>query len=106
MPKVTFIQFDGTSQTIDIPVGHSVMEGATKHDINGIVAECGGACACATCHVHVDPEWAKKLTPALEAETAMLDFAVDADQYSRLCCQIKLEDAMDGLRVFIPKSQQ
>ena len=106
MPKVTFIQHDGTSQTIDIPVGHSVMEGAVKHNISGIVAECGGACACATCHVHVDPEWANKLAPAQESETAMLDFAIDLEETSRLSCQIKLEDAMDGLRVRIPKPQQ
>ncbi len=106
MPRVTFIQSDGTSQTIDIPVGHSVMEGAVKHDISGIVAECGGACACATCHVHIDSEWANKIIPPQESESAMLDFAIDPDETSRLSCQIKLTGAMDGLRVHIPKSQQ
>lgn len=105
MPRVTFIQPDGTSQTIEIPVGHSVMEGAVKHDIMGIAAECGGACACATCHVHVDPEWANKLDPAQESETAMLDFATDPDKTSRLACQIKLKDTMDGLTVRIPNQQ-
>jgi 2Fe-2S ferredoxin len=105
MPRVTFIQPDGTSQTIDIPVGHSVMEGAVKHDIMGIAAECGGACACATCHVRVEPEWVNKLAPAQESETAMLDFVTDPDETSRLSCQITVQDAMDGLRVHIPKSQ-
>ena len=106
MPKVTFIQSDGTSQTIEIPIGHSVMEGAVKHNISGIVAECGGACACATCHVHVDPDWVNKLAPAPDAEAAMLDFAIEPDATSRLSCQIKVSDAMDGLRVRVPASQQ
>jgi len=105
MPKVTFILPDGTSQTIDIPAGLSVMEGAVKHNIKGIDADCGGACACATCHVHVDPEWAKKLGTVEEIETTMLDFAIDPDETSRLSCQIKVTEAMDGLIVRIPKTQ-
>jgi 2Fe-2S ferredoxin len=105
MPKVTFIQPDGTSQTIDIPVGLSVMEGAIKHNIRGIDADCGGACACATCHVYVDGAWQAKLTPREEIETTMLDFAIDPAEGSRLSCQIKITEAMDGLVVRVPKSQ-
>ena len=105
MPKVTFVHPDGTRQTIDIPVGLSVMEGAVKHSVKGIDADCGGACACATCHVHVEPEWQSKLTPAHEIEISMLDFAIEPDAQSRLSCQLKMTDALDGLVVRLPKSQ-
>lgn len=105
MPKVTFIQPDGSSQTIDIPVGLSVMEGAIKNNIRGIDADCGGACACATCHVYVDAEWFKKLVPREDIETTMLDFAIDPEETSRLSCQIKMTEAMDGLVVRVPKTQ-
>ena len=105
MPKVTFVQPDGARQTIDIPVGLSVMEGAVKNNVKGIDADCGGACACATCHVHVDPEWVGKLTPREDIETSMLDFAIDPDDKSRLACQINVTDALDGLVVHVPKAQ-
>ena len=105
MPKVTFIQPDGQSQTIDIPVGLSVMEGAIKENIKGIDADCGGACACATCHVHVAPEWAEKIAAKEEIEQTMLDFAIEPSETSRLSCQLKMTEALDGLVVRIPKTQ-
>src|SRR5262249_45840340 len=105
MPKVIFVQPDGSRQTIDIPTGLSVMEGAVKNNVKGIDADCGGACACATCHVHVDPAWMDKLVPREDIEMSMLDFAIDPNDQSRLSCQIKVSEALDGLVVHVPKSQ-
>jgi 2Fe-2S ferredoxin len=105
MAKVTFIQPDGSRQTIEVPDGLSVMEGALRGNIKGIDADCGGACACATCHVYVDEGWAGKLKPKEEIEVSMLDFAIDPEETSRLSCQIKMGPALDGLVVRIPKSQ-
>ncbi len=76
MAKITFIQPDGEAQTVEIPVGWSVMEGAVRANVAGIDADCGGACACATCHVQVEPQWAAKLPPKSEMEETMLDFAI------------------------------
>jgi 2Fe-2S ferredoxin len=105
MPKVTFVQPDGTRQTIEIGDGLSVMEGAVRNNIRGIDADCGGACACATCHVYVDEAWAGKLVPKEDIESTMLDFAIDPAKTSRLSCQIKMSPALDGLVVRIPKTQ-
>lgn len=105
MPDVTFVQPDGTSETVDIPVGMSVMEGAIRNDVRGIDAECGGACACATCHIYVDPGWVQKVALAGEIETAMLDLAVDPKENSRLSCQLTLTDALHGLIVHVPIAQ-
>ena len=105
MPKITYIEHDGTEHTIEADVGMSVMECALRNNIPGIDADCGGACACATCHVHVDPAWTPKIAPAQEIETTMLDFAIEPDAQSRLSCQIKMTDALDGLVVRLPKSQ-
>jgi ferredoxin, 2Fe-2S len=105
MPKVTFVKPDGSRETIDIPVGLSVMEGAVKNNVRGIDADCGGACACATCHVYVDPSWVPKVPPKEDIETTMLDFAIDPEETSRLSCQIKVTAALDGLVVRVPKSQ-
>jgi 2Fe-2S ferredoxin len=105
MAKITYIEHDGTEHTIEVESGLSVMEGATKNMIPGIDADCGGACACATCMVYVEGDWAAKL-PAKEAqEETMLSFSDHAADSSRLSCQIKVTDALDGLRVRMPKSQ-
>jgi 2Fe-2S ferredoxin len=105
MAKITFIQPDGSDQTVDATVGMTVMETAKKHSIDGIEAECGGACACATCHVYVDAAWTEKTGGPSDMEEDMLDFAFDVRPESRLCCQIKVTDALDGLVVRVPEKQ-
>jgi len=105
MPKITYIENNGAQRTADVPVGWTVMEGAVKNRIPGIDADCGGACACATCHVYVDPEWLAKLPPRQDMEEQMLDFAQNLKPNSRLSCQIKVTPALDGLIVRTPKTQ-
>ena len=105
MAKITYIEFNGTSHTIDVPAGLSVMEGAIKNMIPGIDADCGGACACATCHVYVDAAWTETVGGPSEMEQTMLDFAENVEDSSRLSCQITVTDALDGLIVRMPKSQ-
>lgn len=106
MPKVTFIDAAGASRTIDIPAGWSLMEGAVQNDVSGIVAECGGGCACATCHVLVAAEWTDRLPPMSPAENDLLECtAVTRAANSRLSCQIPLSDALDGLVVTLPERQ-
>ena len=105
MPKITFIDSAGTSHTVDGEVGSTVMETAIKNGVPGIEAECGGACACATCHVYVDEAWREKTGAASPMEQDMLDFAYDVRPTSRLSCQIKVTDALDGLVVTTPDRQ-
>ncbi len=105
MAKITFIQPDGTSQTVTAENGMTVMEAAKKAVIAGIEAECGGACACATCHVYIDPTWTSKAGKPEAMEEDMLDFAFDVRDESRLSCQIKVSDALDGLIVRVPAKQ-
>ena len=105
MAKITFIQPDGSAQTVDGEPGMTVMETAKKHLIDGIEAECGGACACATCHVFVDEAWLEKVGKPAQMEEDMLDFAFDVRPNSRLSCQIKVSDALDGLVVRVPEKQ-
>jgi len=105
MAKVTYIEFDGTEHTVDVKPGNSVMEGAIKNNIPGIDADCGGACACATCHVYVDPAWQAPTGERSDMEESMLDFAENLQDNSRLSCQIKVTDALDGLIVRLPQSQ-
>lgn len=105
MTKVTFIQPSGQSRTLEASDGDSVMQVAVRHQLPGIDAECGGACSCATCHVYVDEAWLAKLAPPSEVETAMLDFVEALASGSRLGCQIKLTDALDGLVVRLPRRQ-
>ena len=105
MAKITYIQHDGTEHVIDVKTGLSVMEGAVKNNIPGIDADCGGACACATCHVHVDAAWIEKTGQASVMEESMLDFADNVTETSRLSCQIPVSDVLDGLVVRMPESQ-
>jgi len=105
MANITYIEHDGTGHTIEVKTGQSVMEGAVKHNIPGIDADCGGACACATCHVYVDPAWLDKTGTPSAMEESMLDFAEGVEPNSRLSCQIKVTDALDGLVVRMPESQ-
>lgn len=103
--KVKFIQPDGAEQTVEIEAGWSVMEGAVRNNVPGIDADCGGACACATCHVYVEPEWAAKLPPKSEMEETMLDFAIAPKSNSRLSCQLRVTSELDGLALRLPPSQ-
>ena len=105
MPKIKYIEHSGKEHEADVPAGWSVMEGAVKNLVPGIDADCGGACACATCHVFVDEAWLAKLPKKEDMEETMLDFAPDMAANSRLSCQIKVTPALDGLVVRMPKSQ-
>jgi 2Fe-2S ferredoxin len=105
MPKVKYIEHTGKEREVEVPVGWSVMEGAVKNLVPGIDADCGGACACATCHVYVQEPWLDKLEPKSDMEETMLDFAQELQPNSRLSCQIKMTPELDGLVVKTPKSQ-
>ena len=105
MVQITFIQPDGTSQTVTAEEGLTVMEAAKMADVPGIEAECGGACACATCHVYVDEAWTDKVGEPEPMEEDMLDFGYDVRPNSRLSCQIKVTADLDGLVVSTPERQ-
>jgi 2Fe-2S ferredoxin len=106
MPKVTYIAHTGESTTIDVPAGYSVMEGAVRNGVEGIVAECGGACMCATCHVYVDPAFLPLLPPIGEEQEEMLNAtAAERKPNSRLSCQIPAIPELDGLIVRMPDRQ-
>ena len=105
MPKITYIEHGGAEHVLEVKNGLSVMEGAVKNNIPGIDADCGGACACATCHVYVDTAWTDKVGSKSAMEESMLDFAENVEANSRLSCQIKVTDALDGLVVRMPESQ-
>ena len=105
MTKLTIIAFDGTHHDLDVQTGSTVMENAVRNSVPGIEAECGGACACATCHVYVDADWAERVGAPEAMEEDMLDFAHDVRPTSRLSCQIRMSDALDGLVVHVPERQ-
>ena len=105
MPKITYIEHDGKSHTLEVANGLSVMEGAVQNDIPGIDADCGGSCACATCHVYVDEKWFNKLSKKDSAEEDMLDMAIEPNKFSRLGCQITVNDDLDGMVVKMPSKQ-
>lgn len=105
MPRITFILNDGSRRDIEAPVGTSVMKAALDSGIPGIEAECGGCLTCATCHSYIDDEWAPRLEPATDEEAIMIDCAIDVRPTSRLTCQVRLTDALDGMVIHIPKSQ-
>ena len=105
MPKITYIDSKGGVRAIDAEVGSTVMETAIKNQVPGIEAECGGACACATCHVYVDEAWFAKLPRRESMEEDMLDFAFEVRPNSRLSCQISVKPELDGLIVTTPEKQ-
>lgn len=105
MAKIKYIEHSGTEHEIDVANGTTVMEGAVKNMVPGIDADCGGACACATCHVYVDADWMEKVGKPEGMEESMLDFAEDVQDNSRLSCQITVSDALDGLVVRLPRTQ-
>ena len=105
MVSITYIEFSGQEHVVDVKPGQTVMEGAVKNNVPGIDADCGGACACATCHVYVDEAWRAKTGEKSAMEESMLDFAENVQDNSRLSCQIKVTDQLDGLIVRMPESQ-
>jgi len=107
MPKVTYIEHNGTAHQVEVPVGLSVMRGAVNNGVPGIDADCGGECACATCHVYVDPAWLERigLPEPGSMEASMLSFAAAAAPNSRLSCQITMSEALAGLVVRMPEGQ-
>lgn len=106
MVGIFYVEHGGVRHEVDVAPGSSLMEGARKHGIDAIEGECGGACACATCHIHVPPEWRALTGEAAEFELAMLECANDVDERSRLGCQIKVTAAMEGMTVAIAASQR
>jgi 2Fe-2S ferredoxin len=105
MAKITYIEHDGTEHAVEVKPGLSVMEGAIRNNVPGIDADCGGACACATCHVYVDEAWREATGASSAMEESMLDFAEGVQDNSRLSCQIRVTDALDGLVVRLPENQ-
>jgi ferredoxin, 2Fe-2S len=105
MSKITYIDYQDNSKTIEVENGLTVMEGAIQNDISGIDADCGGSMACATCHVYVEEKWFNKIPKAEEAEVDMIDMAIEPKKNSRLSCQIIVSDELDGLTVMTPKKQ-
>lgn len=105
MPTVTFIAFDGKAHSVEVPAGTTLMRAATDNGVAGIDGDCGGNCACATCHVFVGSEWAERVGTRTPAEDEMLNFAAELRDSSRLACQITLTDALDGLVVNLPEGQ-
>ena len=105
MPKITYIEHDGKTHTIEVASGLSVMEGAVQNNIPGIDADCGGSMACATCHVYVKEEWFNKLPKKEDGEEDMLDMAFEPKKNSRLSCQLMVSDQFEGLVVNLPEKQ-
>lgn len=106
MPKITYIAASGVHKTVDAQIGDSVMQAAIKNDVPGIDADCGGACACATCHIYVHPEWVDRLPALSDMEKGMLDFAPAIKPTSRLSCQLEVRRDLDGLVVEVPLTQR
>lgn len=105
MAKITYITRDGQRHEVDVDNGYTVMEGAINNDIDGIVAECGGACACATCHSYIDENWLDKLPEMTDMEDSMLDAAYERKENSRLTCQLEVDDSLDGLIVHVAENE-
>ncbi len=105
MPRITYIEHNGTEHTVDVAVGLTVMEGAVNNNIPGIDADCGGACACSTCHAYVNPDWVEKLPAREDMEEDMLDFAYEPNERSRLTCQLQVTPELDGLVLRMPEKQ-
>lgn len=105
MPRITFVQPDGSRSTIQVAAGRTAMEAARDNDIRGIRADCGGECSCSTCHCYVDPSWMSRLPRRNDEEASLLEFAHEPRDGSRLACQLLLTDALDGLVLHVPEKQ-
>jgi 2Fe-2S ferredoxin len=105
VPNLIYVEDNGTEHTVDVPPGVSIMQGAVNHLVPGIEGDCGGLCACGTCHVYIDEQWQPICGNPDELETGMLEFAYDVDEASRLSCQIDVTEEMEGMRVRMPPRQ-
>jgi ferredoxin, 2Fe-2S len=105
MPKITFIQLDGTATTVEAELGRSLMDSAKASMVPGIVADCGGCCSCATCHIYVAQQWIPKLPSPTSAESEMLEGAIEVNTSSRLSCQLTVTEDLEGLVVHVPATQ-
>ncbi len=105
MPKITFVTPDGERHEVDVDNGYSVMEAAINNNIEGIVAECGGACACATCHGYIDEAWTLRMPEMDDMEDSMLDAAYERRDNSRLTCQLEMNEEWDGLIVHVAENE-
>ncbi|MBI5940815.1 MAG: 2Fe-2S iron-sulfur cluster binding domain-containing protein [Caulobacterales bacterium] len=105
MPVITYVEHNGARHSLTLKPGVSLMQGAISHNVPGIDADCGGACACATCHIFVDAAWNDRLGEQGDIEASMLDFAEGVRETSRLACQITVSEALDGLVVHLPEAQ-
>lgn len=105
MPTIIYIEANGTEHEVDVPVGTSLMQGAVNHLVPGIEGDCGGLCACGTCHVYLSEDWRSRCGEADELEQGMLEFAYDVNDSSRLSCQIDVTEDMEGMRVRMPARQ-
>ena len=101
MTKITYVTRDGERHEVEVDNGYTVMEGAINNSIDGVVAECGGACACATCHCYIDEAWLDRMPPMEDMEDSMLDAAYERKENSRLTCQLEVNDDWDGLVVYV-----
>ena len=104
MPEVTYVLADGRELAVDVPIGLTVMDGSVRNNLPGIIAECGGSCSCATCHVYVDAAWSDKFDDVTDEERDLLEFADDARPNSRLACQLVMSQDTHGVRVVVPTS--
>ena len=105
MPEITYVEIDGTTHRVEVPTGTSVMQGAVNYMVPGIEGDCGGLCACGTCHVYIPETWADRCGEKGELESAMLEFAFGVEENSRLSCQIVVSDELHGLTVHMPERQ-
>ena len=105
MSKVHYVAHNGVERTIEVPAGESVMQGAVTNAVSGIDADCGGQCACATCHVFIDPAWVERTGQRTQQENDMLNFAAELRDSSRLACQVQVTAELDGLVVAMPEGQ-
>ena len=105
MGKVTYIEHNGTEHVVDVPNGPTLMQAAVSRMVPGIEGDCGGGCACATCHIYLNEEWRSRCEPPDDLEIAVMDFAYDVGDDSRLSCQIKMSDELDGIIVRIAERQ-
>ncbi len=105
MPKIIYVEHNGTEHEVEVAEGQTLMEGAVNHMVPGIEGDCGGLCACATCHVYIPEDWRERCGEPEELEQNILDFAFDVQESSRLSCQIKVTDELEGIRVLMPERQ-
>jgi 2Fe-2S ferredoxin len=105
MPRITFVQPDGSRETIEVPAGRTAMEAARDNNIRGIRAECGGECSCSTCHCYVDPSWIGRVPNKNDDEASLIEFAYEPRDVSRLACQLLVTESLDGLVLHVPEKQ-